>query len=659
MALFKDDLKSVLAYSTVSHLGMMTMLLGFSTTAAVVACLFHIINHAAFKAALFLNMGIIDHETGTRDINDLGGLRRFMPATALFGLLAAAAMAGLPPMNGFLSKELMLEQSTHVVFAGTTFLLPIAVTIASIFSCAYSLRYFFHVFGGKPRKQYATNVHDPGPGLWLSPALLVGLAVLLGLFPETLVGDLLRAVTSVVTGGSVPDFKLSLWHGITPALIMSAVAVVMGATLLLSYKPARNFWNQLPELAAKPVFDRAIEHCSRVARRINDTVHNGSLSRYLFMTLMTCVLVCGATWIQNWGGLPTERRETLPVNLVLLIGWLILIAGCYLVVIKHRERLVALLLVNMVGLFNALIFVYFSAPDLALTQISVEVVTLVLMLLALNFFPKQCSEQITKYKRNLNAALSIVIGLGMGGLMWSVLTTSSDSISNFYWEQSIPGSGGRNVVNVILVDFRGFDTFGEIMVLGISALIILAMMDGMLKGPVRQRLATWTSGQRYSPIRHPLMMIVVTRLMLPLSLVVAAFIFLRGHNLPGGGFIAALVVSIALIMQYMSSGMRWTSPRLQYDYQTLIGGGVLVAAATGVAAMVFDLPFLTSGFHHFHWPLVGEFELSSAMAFDLGIFVTVVGAVMLALAQLPRLGEQVGHGSSSLQPDGACDNPKD
>jgi multicomponent K+:H+ antiporter subunit A len=261
------------------------------------------------------------------------------------------------------------------------------------------------------------------------------------------------------------------------------------------------------------------------------------------------------------------------------------------------------------------------------------------MLLALYFLPKQSLDELSVYARTRNAILAGLVGLGAGGLTWATMTRDFESLSEFYWREAVPRSGGANVVNVILVDFRGFDTFGEIMVLGIAALIIFALLDGMLRGPVRGKLASWSSGERYSPSRHPLVMVVVTRLMLPLSLMVSAFIFMRGHNLPGGGFIAALVVSIALIMQYMASGFGWAAKQVRVDYHALIGGGALIAGATGIASMVLDLPFLTSGFRHFHLPVIGDFELSSAMAFDLGVFLTVVGGVMLALAQLSHLGE--------------------
>lgn len=648
IALFKDDLKGLLAYSTVSHLGLMTMLLGFSSPLAVVACILHIINHATFKAALFMNAGIVDHEAGTRDIKRLGGLFHLMPATAIMGMIAAASMGGLPPLNGFLSKEMMLEEASHTSWGGTSWTLAIAVTLGSVFSFGYSLRYIVQVYLGKPRDDYPSQPHDPGIGLWLAPTLLVALVITIGLFPETFVGGIVRVASSAVLQSPPPEFYLALWHGFTPAVVMSIVAILGGSFLLLKLFAVRTQWDRLAIPEAKAIFDSGIDMLASVSRQVTGGLHNGSLQRYLFAMISAALLVGIVAFVSH--DFKHGTREILPISPAVFVGWLLLMGACALVVAKHTNRLLALIVVNVVGLITSLIFIYFSAPDLALTQISVEVVTLILMLLALYFLPKQSIIEISQSRRIRNGVLAGAVGVCAGGLTWATMTRDFTTISEYYWVNSIPGSGGKNVVNVILVDFRGFDTFGEIMVLGIAALIIYAILDGMLRGPMMAKLAVWSSGENYSPNRHPIVMVVVTRVMLPLSLMVAAFIFLRGHNSPGGGFIAALVVSIALIMQYMASGFGWAAKQVRFDYHALIGGGGLIAAATGISAMVFDLPFLTSGYEHFHWPIVGDFELSSAMAFDLGVFLTVVGAVMLALAQLSQLGESSNREASNDEP---------
>jgi multicomponent K+:H+ antiporter subunit A len=303
----------------------------------------------------------------------------------------------------------------------------------------------------------------------------------------------------------------------------------------------------------------------------------------------------------------------------------------------HHDKLQALILVSVVGLIVSFGFLYFSAPDLALTQISVEVATLILLLLALNFLPKHTPRESADARRGRDAILAGGSGLLAGTFALAALTRDGPTISDWHLEQSYPGGGGTNVVNVILVDFRGYDTFGEIIVLGVAALAIYALIDGLVNGPARARLAAWIPDMARAHDRHPMMLVVATRVMLPLVLLVGVFILLRGHNEPGGGFIAGLVVAIALLMQYMASGYAWTAARQSIDYHAMIGWGVLIAGLTGAGAFFADRPFLTSAFGYVTiWPLE-KFELATAMLFDVGVFLTVVGAVMLALANLSKI----------------------
>jgi multicomponent K+:H+ antiporter subunit A len=638
IALFKDDLKGLLAYSTVSHLGLMTMLFGLGTPMGVVAGVFHIINHATFKAALFMNAGIIDHEAGTRDIKRLGGLMTLMPITATLAMLAAASMAGLPLMNGFLSKEMMLEEVGKTIWAGQAWVFPVLATLGAVFSVAYSFRYMFHVFFGPKRTDYPQKPHDPPMGLWLPPALLVGLVVLIGLFPEPMAGPLVRATAGAVIGGPLPEFHLALWHGLTPALFMSAIAVAVGALFLWRYQLVRSIWQAGPHPEAKRMFQAWVSILVKTSQILSDRLHNGSMQRYLSIMISAALVAGYAQFFQSTH--VTGTRELLEVPPVVLMAWLLLVVGCGLIVALHRRRLLALISVSVIGLIVSIGFNYLSAPDLALTQISVEVVTVILMVLALNILPKETPKESRPSRYLRDGVVASFCGVGIGGLAWVVMTRDFSSISQFFIDQSLPGGGGTNVVNVILVDFRGYDTFGEITVLGIAALTIYAILHGALNGPALKKLDSLSYLFPLSASNHPMMMVVATRVMLPFALMVGVFIFLRGHNQPGGGFIAALVVAIALIMQYMASGYQWAQDQMRVGYHGLIGAGVLVAGATGIASMVMDFPFLTSAFGHFHLPVVGEFELASAMAFDLGVFLTVVGAVMLALANLSKLGRR-------------------
>ncbi|WP_006786535.1 monovalent cation/H+ antiporter subunit A [Thiorhodospira sibirica] len=648
IALFKDDLKALLAYSTVSHLGLVTMLLGFGTPLAAVAAVFHIINHATFKAALFMSAGIVDHEVGSRDIKHLGGLVMLMPITATLATIAAASMAGIPLLNGFLSKEMMLEEAAHTVWAGQAWLIPLLATAGAMLSVAYSLRYITQVFFGPVREHYPSTPHDPPMGMWLPPAFLVGLVMLIGLFPQTFAGPLVAASAGAVIGGPLPDYYLSIWHGLTPALFMSAVALGLGIVILWRYTQVRAAWQKGPHPQAKALFDRTLTGAVAVSSALTYRLHNGSLQRYLAWFIGACVVIGYVTfWLSSH---EAGNRAMLPAAPVAIVGWLLLIGGCAALMALHRDRLLALITVGVIGLIVSIGFVYLSAPDLALTQISVEVVTVVLLLLALNFLPKHTPAESMSVRKVRDGVLAVVAGLGVGAIAFAAMTRDFVTLSDFYLEQSLPGGGGTNVVNVILVDFRGFDTFGEIIVLGIAALAIFALLDGALRGEVGRKLDAWVSTEQRSMNRHPMMLVVATRVMLPLALLVGAYIFLRGHNVPGGGFIAGLVVAIALIMQYMASGFGWTAKRMRVDYHGMVGAGILIAAATGIGSWIAGHPFLTSAFEYFTWPLVGKFELASAIAFDTGVFLTVVGAVMLTLANLSRIGRRAQHQQINEQP---------
>ncbi|MGE4326451.1 MAG: monovalent cation/H+ antiporter subunit A [Pseudodonghicola sp.] len=645
IALFKDDLKALLAYSTVSHLGLITMLLGFGTEAAAVAAVFHIINHATFKASLFMNAGIIDHETHTRDIKLLGGLRHLMPLTFTLAGIAALSMAGIPPFNGFLSKEMMLEAAAHADWAGVTWLVPALAVFGALFSVAYSLRYIAHVFLGKKRHDYPSHPHDPGPGLWLPPAILVALVVLIGLFPNTFATPIVTAAAAAVTGHEV-HFHPALWHGLTPALYMSIAAVLGGILLLLAYGGARAVWNNLPRPEAKAIFDTIIGAATALARGITQGLHNGSLTRYAVIFL---VFTVGLGWYAfGSGSLGPRTHATLPITAMPLLGWFCLVGSSLCVVAFHRNRLLSLVLIGVSGLMVSLSFSYLSAPDLALTQISVEVVTIILMLLALNFLPQDTPKESSPARRTRDIAISVVAGLGMGGLIYAMMTRdfAMPSIAEYHLANSYKGGGGHNVVNVILVDFRGFDTFGEITVLGIAAIIIFAITEATLGSRVRARLLNRKPWKQLAGDAHPLMMVVATRVMMPIAFMVAAYIFFRGHNMPGGGFVAGLIAAIAVIMQYMASGFGWAAERQRLPYHGIIGTGVLVAAATGMGAWFNGKPFLTSDYGYIHLPYLEEFEVATAALFDLGVFLAVWGAVLLALQSLSRYAWQPGIASA-------------
>ncbi|GAA3804865.1 monovalent cation/H+ antiporter subunit A [Qipengyuania pelagi] len=661
VALFRHDLKGILAYSTISQLGLLVMLLGFSLEAAAAVAVLHILNHAAFKAALFMSAGIVDHETGTRDIRRLGGLAKVMPVTATLATIAAGAMAGLPPLGGFISKELMLGETLEVGLFGLPWLVPIIATIAATLSVAYSLRFALFLFFGKPRDpEPHARAHDPGVGMWWPAALLVVIAVLLGLIPGLIAGSLVASVSAAVVGGEAPYIGLYLWHGINPALGMSVVAVAIGALILWRYAPILRRYEAVRHLDAKALFERALLMANRGARRVTMAIHAPSLQRMLL--LVVAVLVLFAIEAVGAGGSFTGPREGIPASPVAILAWALLIAATCAVLHAQRQRFRALIYISVIGLVISLAFVHFSAPDLALTQISVEVVTILLLLLALNLLPKTPPVLSSAKRRVRDGVIATLGGTAIGAAAWAMLTREpNDPISQFHLANSYSGGGGTNVVNVTLVDFRAFDTLGEIIVLGIAGLAIYALLSTTSRGHAADRLRTWQEDMPHSPESHPVMFVMATRILLPLTLTAGIFIFLRGHNLPGGGFIAALVVAIAFMLQYLASGYDWTTARRRFSEHTLIAFGVLVAMATGLGALLFGASFLASAFDYFTLPLVGEFELATAMLFDVGVFAVVLGAIMLALAQLSHIAKRAAraHAERTASDEGVRDPEED
>ncbi|KAB7623166.1 monovalent cation/H+ antiporter subunit A [Alkalilimnicola sp. S0819] len=632
VALFQHDLKGLLAYSTISHLGLITLLFGLGTPLAAVAGVFHILNHATFKASLFMAAGIVDHETGTRDIRVLGGLFKYMPHTATLALVAAAAMAGVPLLNGFLSKEMFFAEVLHAdQYGASGIILPILATLGGVFSVAYSLRFIHDVFFGKPGGELPNMPHEPPRYMKVPVEILVGLSLAVGIVPTIIIGGLLATAAGSVLLGELPHYSLAIWHGLNLPLLMSAIALA-GGTLIYWQRAAviRLHDTVWPRIEAKPLFDQAIAALRGLARWLERLLDNRSLQRYATYTLLSA-LALGALAMSGPLGPSFGELPRTPAAPIAWAVWALLIAGCLATVLLHRRRLVSIVVVGVVGLILSIGFAYLSAPDLALTQLSVELVTTILLLLALNLLPKESPRESGIGRRTRDGLIAAASGLGLGALVYAAMTRPLESISLFHLLQSKPGGGGTNVVNVILVDFRGFDTLGEITVLGIAALGVYAMLDKLREDVVA------VDG---SEARWPMMLQVGTRLLLPFALLVAAYIFLRGHNLPGGGFIAGLIASVALIMQYMASGTLWAAGRLWNDYRGMIAMGLLVATLTGIGSWFVGHPFLTSAFTYLKWPLVGKFEVASAIAFDLGVFLAVVGSVVLMLTRLGALREE-------------------
>ncbi len=743
-ALFQQDLKGVLAYSTISHLGLITLLLGLNSQMAAVAAVFHIMNHATFKASLFMAAGIVDHEAGTRDLRRLGGLRRSMPYTATLAIVACAAMAGVPLLNGFLSKEMFFAETVYLGGEGSwmSTALPVLATVAGTFSVAYSLRFVYATFFGSPRADLPREPHEPPRWMRFPVEALVFLCLLVGIVPQRTVGPLLEVGAAAMLQSTPPEYSLAIWHGINLPLMMSVVALVAGVMLYKALLP----WLRSRTVMTVPVtgwFDgrrtyRALLiRGSMAARTIGRVFSTRKLQKQLLLVVVVA-FAAGATPLWLGHGLSRGPVPTKEINPVFVVFWAIGMACAIGAAYQAKyHRLAALIMLGGAGLVTCLTYVWFSAPDLALTQLMVEIVTTTLMLLGLRWLPKRFEPQFARGAAGLRGlsrargrrvrdlVVAIVGGSGVGALAFAVLTRPfPESVANHYLARSLSEGGGANTVNVIIVDFRGFDTMGEIVVLGVVALTVFALLrrfrpppesletphqrrirtiDEMLEAEEAAEIAAELAAREQAEAvrraalaaqavaadavraaietqeaheaavaqglvqevadgpadrasdeeaaerirrkrieRHAIdsatgdfvLPAIVLRLMMPLAGLVSVYLFLRGHNNPGGGFVAGLVFAVAIIMQYMVSGTDWVEAHMSLRPVRWIAVGLLLAAGTGASAIVSGLPWLSSQDVHLHLPVIGELHLSTVMVFDLGVFALVVGATILILIAL-------------------------
>lgn len=638
-AIFKEDLKGLLAYSTISHLGLIVCLLGIGSPLAVAAAIFHIINHATFKAALFMIAGIVDHETGTRDLRKLSGVWQLLPFTATLTMVTAAAMAGVPLTNGFLSKEMFFTELLANLNGPVLILAAIIATFAGIFAVAYSVRLVHGVFFDGPLGEQVPNKegHEPPIGMRAPAIFLAILCIVVGIFPALTVEHIVNSTARAST--QLHDFSgthLAIWHGFNLPLVMSLIALVGGLSFYFALAKNRKLRSidldpALGPFQGKLLFESFLKHLLLTSRKIKRKTETGSLQTYLIWIVAFSIVMVAVPLIGQ--GLTTGTRELTHAPMLAIVLWLLLFSACWMMLWFHHERIKAVLISGAIGLVVTMVFVTLSAPDLALTQITVDVVTTVLLLMSLSLLPQLTPYESTQARRWRDAIIAIAGGVGIGWITWLILTRDHNSISWFFLQQSIPLGGGSNVVNVILVDFRGFDTFGEITVLGIAGIGTLCLMDGM-----RTHGTTMTQGLTYRFNPSPLMLRIASSWILPLALVISLYIFLRGHNYPGGGFIAGLITSLALIIQYIALGQDQAEQMLKAKsgrlYEIWIGTGLSIAGLTALAAWYWGRPFLTSAHIYVSPPILGEMHLASAAAFDVGVYITVVGATMLMISVL-------------------------
>lgn len=646
IALFRHDLKGLLAYSTISHLGLITALAGIGTQAAIFAAIFHIVNHACFKASLFMSAGIIDHETGTRDMRKLSGLRHAMPVTMALVALGSAAMAGVPLLNGFLSKELFFAETvTAGAASGAAQFLPWVAALAAIFSVAYSLRLVHSVFFGPKAEDLPHAPHEPIHWMRLPVEVLVAVCVLVGVFPAFFLEDALNLAARAVNGPESEAYHIAIWHGVNLPLIMSVIALIAGAAVYILFAKPIEAGPEGPPLfhrfRIQRLFEKLLLELSwKRPRQLHSLLGTERLQPQLRNMVLLAILAAG---LCLWSGLHMAKGNLARTNdidpafaLTWVVGAICAMGAAWQ---AKYHRFAALMLLGGAGLVTCMTFAWASAPDLAVTQLLVEIVTTVLLFLGLRWLPRRREEFAddnllsSKLRRGRDAVIAAVVGLGLALISYAVMTRPLiPNVGDWFLRNAYYEGGGTNVVNVILVDFRAFDTFGEITVLAIVALTVF----GLLR---RFRPASESAGRPHQQT-HPeaqalgdylLVPSVIMRWMFPAIIMISAYLFIRGHDLPGGGFSAGVTLAIGLLLQYIGSNVRWIEGKIVILPIRWMGIGLLVSGLTGVGAWAVGYPYLTAHAQYVELPLIGKVPAATAMIFDTGVYALVVGATVLML----------------------------
>ena len=638
-ALLSQDLKAVLAYTTVAQLGLLIGHYGLYTRGVPLTWDYlHIINHVFYKAGLFMIVGIIDHSTGTRDLRKLGGLWSKMPLTGVATIICLAAMAGLPPTTGFLSKEALLDSVYHFrggydrVFAWWPLL---TVALASVLVVAVSIGFFHRAFMGKPTHAVEDHYHAPSFWLQLPPLLLALGALVCGVFAEPF-GHFLDSFAQPGIHHAEP-IALHLWHGITPPLLMSLGIVTAGAVLY--FARGREGWGR----AAIPVwlqfdkgFDRLVDVVPTVGKKLNVVLGFGRPHVFLFVILSMVLVALGFVIVPSMDQLPAiaAQWDLWPRAQEGWVRWpiVVVISAASLAAVVWKQPIRQLFAVSLMGLGIVFFYVLYQAPDLALTQMMVESATLLLVLFVVLRFKRDGDDmEDLPPSSGLSRTAKLVISVGMGvvmggGVLVFQQPAALERAGQFYLDNTVALAQGHNGVNTIVVDFRGWDTLLEIGVLVIAALGCL----GLLARPSTGLKIDKTPRDLFPVQRDVILRMVVVLGCIPLNLF-AAYIFFRGHNAPGGGFIAGLFTGLSLLLMAFAVGLTPLRRALRFNAMTVAVVGVIIAVATALLPMVYGLPIL----HHLHGDIAGVY-VGTTMLFDLGVYLAVVGVTLKIMLPLMK-----------------------
>jgi multicomponent Na+:H+ antiporter subunit A len=633
-ALRQDDLKLLLAYGTISQLGFMTVLVGAGFELATLAGVALLLAHGVFKAGLFMVTGIVEHETGTRDLRRLSGVGRAFPALFVVAAVCAASMAGIPPLVGFVTKELAFDAFLSAPGVGRVIVLA-GLVGASALTVAYSGRYLWGAFATKEPLGLGPVAPLPktshlAAGFVAPAAALALTSVAFGVAPELVERLVVGAAGALDEDAAGED--LALWHGLNAALALSAVAVIAGIGLLTVRRSVARFQERLgtpPEPGT--AYGRVVRVLVVGADRITGVVQSGSLPVYLGVILFTALAVPSVPLLVD---APLPRGLDLvdrPAQAVVAV--VVVVAA--LAAVRSRHRLAAVLAVGATGYGIAVLFVLQGAPDLALTQVLIETLMLVLFVFVLRNLPKRFRPVPWRVAMLPRLVIAVAVGVFVAGFAMVAATSRvGDPVSGAFLEQAYPEGDGRNVVNVILVDFRALDTMGEIVVLTTATLGIV----GLVRAGRRERgSSTTTRSERTGDsYRRSLVLDVVARLLVPTVAVFGLFLLVVGHNRPGGGFIAGLVVGAAFVLLHVTGYVLWPRGRAIWAPEMLLGIGVALAVSTGMAAWVVGGEFLQSGAATLTVPRLGDVKAVSTLAFDTGVFLVVLGLVLGILRSIAR-----------------------
>ncbi|WP_261624499.1 DUF4040 family protein [Nesterenkonia marinintestina] len=637
-ALQRHDIKEIMAYSTVSQLGFLVAVIGVGTPTALAAATIHVIGHALFKSSLFMMVGIIEHESGSRDIRVLRGLSRTMRVSLVITLLGSLSMAGVPPLLGFVSKENLLAgflSAQSPVLAWTLAALAVVAAVGTFAYCGRIVLGSFTDYTGagrrdeRPEPMPADQAHEASATFWMPAMLPAAAGLVLGFVPGVFDG----LVTATVSASSTTEYDahFALWHGLTADLALSAVIVVLGTAAVLGRARVDDVVPRtiLP-FTGVGVVEGMRSGAIDFGRRVGDLTRTDTHGLHLGLpgAMLAVLCVAGLVAAPHVGELdPGNTRGT---DWVLNGIMFLFLLGAVLTL----SRTAAVVLAGGAGFMVGAWYFLLGAVDVGMTQLLVEMLTVVVLVLVLRKLPRRF-HRVSKTRTVVSATVAIGFGVMAFLATFALMGRRGQSdAAQWYLEQTYDTVGAENIVNSILVDFRALDTFGELTVLGVAGFAILALLNSAFSTsdnqPVFSKL--WEGTPIADPRENTVAMRMVFNWVAPFIVLLSLVLLVRGHYESGGGFISALVAGGFFALRYLVADSD-ASVKLRFDYALVIVGGIMTGAITGLVGYL-DGSFLRPIMVDIPLPWGGEYAFTTALVFDVGIYLAVIGAVLVALDRL-------------------------